>query len=469
MRLLPQADPHERAHPRPDRGTTFFVLPDGAILETGGDLSQSEAAARWDAEEAARRERYERDRAAWITPPPERDSDLDRRRTSERSAWLEKHNAKWDAREASERERRLLERDEWTKKRAAKTTTKRKALRRAGRSTAWIERQKAKLLAKEAERRAAIAAEKAAWLARHNARWDARLAAIRTARETERTAWLERHKAKWAAREAEQRAHVTKARSAWLAQHAEPPIPSEDTDPDVARDQWLKRHAWEKRRDRLLAPFRPRPFQAVIALADAVPAVELCAVDCAIPEPHVHTVIRKKRAAKTNHSHAANRKQSELPMMRWRWPIKNRAIKMGRSLTRREKREVVELAPWRKLHVLRPKTRGECADGPRPCPWVTCRMHLFTDVSPKSGSLKINFPGRSIEYTLRAMKDTCALDVADRGGITLEEVGDLVNVSMERARQIQEPALGKTREQVDDDYMYEGGEEPEGDDDGTAW
>ena len=428
MKLLPPADPHERAQPRPDRGTTFFVLPAGGILETQGDLSQSEAAARWDAEEAARRERYERDRATWLTPPPDRNPDLDRRRAAERAAWLEGHNAKWDAKEADANDRRLRERAAWAAK-------KRKRTKKRGKTAA--------------------AKRKAAWLERHAAKWKARLLSLRAARAAERAAWAAKHAAKWDAREAIYRARAAKKRAAWAAAHAEPPIPAEGTDPDVAREMWERRHAWETRRDRLLAPFRPRPFQAVIAVAGIPPATDAAA--------------RKPRPAPAARSECASRKQAEFRLMRRPWPVKSKAIQMGRALKKREQREIVELAPWRKLHVLRPQTRGECVDGPRPCPWVTCRMHLYTDVSPKSGSLKINFPGRSIEYTLHAMRDTCALDVADRGGTTLEEVGELINVSMERARQIQEPALGKTREQVDDDYMYEGGDEPEGDDDGTAW
>jgi DNA-directed RNA polymerase sigma subunit (sigma70/sigma32) len=35
------------------------------------------------------------------------------------------------------------------------------------------------------------------------------------------------------------------------------------------------------------------------------------------------------------------------------------------------------------------------------------------------------------------MAETCALDVADRGGATLEEVGDLLNITRERVRQME--------------------------------
>jgi len=67
----------------------------------------------------------------------------------------------------------------------------------------------------------------------------------------------------------------------------------------------------------------------------------------------------------------------------------------------------------------RPKTRAECLDGARPCPFVSCQHHLFLDVSPRTGAIKLNFP----DLEVWEMTETCALDVADRGGTTLEEVG----------------------------------------------
>lgn len=39
----------------------------------------------------------------------------------------------------------------------------------------------------------------------------------------------------------------------------------------------------------------------------------------------------------------------------------------------------------------RPSTRGECAQVPRPCPYVACKYSLYLDVS-KTGSIILNFP-----------------------------------------------------------------------------
>jgi hypothetical protein len=41
------------------------------------------------------------------------------------------------------------------------------------------------------------------------------------------------------------------------------------------------------------------------------------------------------------------------------------------------------------------------------------------------------------------MSETCALDVADRGGTTLEEVGAIMNLTRERIRQVEVKGLAK--------------------------
>lgn len=86
---------------------------------------------------------------------------------------------------------------------------------------------------------------------------------------------------------------------------------------------------------------------------------------------------------------------------------------------------------------VRPRTRGECVDGERPCPWVSCKHHLYLDVKPDLGSIIVNFPDLEFDQ----LADTCSLDVADRGGETLEVVGELINVTRERVRQIEARAL----------------------------
>jgi Sigma-70, region 4 len=99
------------------------------------------------------------------------------------------------------------------------------------------------------------------------------------------------------------------------------------------------------------------------------------------------------------------------------------------------------------LEATRPKVRADCATGPRPCPYVSCKFNLYVDVNPRTGSVKMNFPDKE----LWEIADTCALDVADRGGITLEEVGAIMNLTRERVRQLETRGLEKLRVIADDE------------------
>ena len=93
------------------------------------------------------------------------------------------------------------------------------------------------------------------------------------------------------------------------------------------------------------------------------------------------------------------------------------------------------------VEAARPRSRADCANGPRPCMFVSCKHHLYLDVNPSTGSIKLNFPDREIWE----LDETCALDVADRGGITLEEVGSIMNLTRERIRQVETRGLLKLR------------------------
>lgn len=109
----------------------------------------------------------------------------------------------------------------------------------------------------------------------------------------------------------------------------------------------------------------------------------------------------------------------------------------GRTLTQREVLEGKALQEW--MDIRRPQTRGDCRDGLRPCPFVGCKYHLYLDVNPDTHSIKKNFPHKDVWE----LDDTCALDVAERGGLTLEEVGELLNLTRERIRQME--AVGVKR------------------------
>ena len=116
-----------------------------------------------------------------------------------------------------------------------------------------------------------------------------------------------------------------------------------------------------------------------------------------------------------------------------------------KRLTKEELRIGALLYPERSYW--RPKSRGECANVARPCPYVSCKYHLYIDVNPATGSIKINFP----DLEVWELQHSCALDVAQTGGITLEEVGEILNLTRERIRQVEVRGLLKLKE--------EGGEE----------
>ena len=92
--------------------------------------------------------------------------------------------------------------------------------------------------------------------------------------------------------------------------------------------------------------------------------------------------------------------------------------------------------------VERPMTREACKAMTRPCPFVSCSHHLYLDVNPETGAIKLNFP----HLEVWEMAETCSLDVADRGGITLEEVGAILNLTRERIRQVEVRGLYKIKD-----------------------
>lgn len=108
----------------------------------------------------------------------------------------------------------------------------------------------------------------------------------------------------------------------------------------------------------------------------------------------------------------------------------------------------------------RPRTRLDCAGGERPCSRLSCRHHLALDVretgtitSPLiAWSLSERDSDEAAERWIDAvtdalafMPDTCSLDVADRGEHTLHEVGEVLRMTRERARQVEAMGLRKAK------------------------
>jgi hypothetical protein len=88
----------------------------------------------------------------------------------------------------------------------------------------------------------------------------------------------------------------------------------------------------------------------------------------------------------------------------------------------------------------RPKTRADCIDGPRPCPWA-CRYSLLHEITT-AGGVKTVHPKDADGH-----EHSCVLDYADDhvDGATCEEIAIELNVTRECVRQIEENAIRKLK------------------------
>lgn len=94
-----------------------------------------------------------------------------------------------------------------------------------------------------------------------------------------------------------------------------------------------------------------------------------------------------------------------------------------------------------------PATRAECVDGPRPCPRVSCRHHLYLDVHPRTGAIKLNFPDLEVEQ----MAESCSLDLAEQGPLPLRVVGAALNLTRERIRRLEGDAAKRLLDLADEE------------------
>lgn len=94
----------------------------------------------------------------------------------------------------------------------------------------------------------------------------------------------------------------------------------------------------------------------------------------------------------------------------------------------------------------RPKTRGDCVSGPRPCPWVACKYHLLLNIG-KAGHFLHTGHGKEVDR-LDEMRETCALDIADQGGVSSPEVAELLGLTSKGVYFIEERALLKLRRRL---------------------
>jgi len=119
---------------------------------------------------------------------------------------------------------------------------------------------------------------------------------------------------------------------------------------------------------------------------------------------------------------------------------RKRSKTLSRKLIAREYRRMKKRGELLEIiEHARPRTREDCHKMSRPCLYVSCRHHLYLDVNEETGSVKLNFPDKEIWE----LEETCALDVAENGGVTLEEAGLIMNLTRERIRQIEISGMRK--------------------------
>lgn len=92
--------------------------------------------------------------------------------------------------------------------------------------------------------------------------------------------------------------------------------------------------------------------------------------------------------------------------------------------------------------LVRPRTRGECPPRSEPCPFVTCRFHLWTD-------RVLDRRRRVVDFRETAAwgdeEHTCVLRQADHGGLTLDQIARIYGLTRERIRQVEADALVQCR------------------------
>jgi Sigma-70, region 4 len=112
----------------------------------------------------------------------------------------------------------------------------------------------------------------------------------------------------------------------------------------------------------------------------------------------------------------------------------------------------------------RPRVRGDCElpRGMRPCPFVGCRHHVAQVLELDDGTLEIDRERLAIDASPAAaaafaeriaervvhLRESCSLDLADRGEHTLQQVGETLAVTRERVRQIETKGRAALRRPV---------------------
>lgn len=90
-----------------------------------------------------------------------------------------------------------------------------------------------------------------------------------------------------------------------------------------------------------------------------------------------------------------------------------------------------------------PRTRADCIESHRPCPWIECRYSLVGERGNAARGKVYHYNHGDHETPLESIAHTCALDVAADGAHTFEEVSQMLGVSKQRIQQLSDAAFAK--------------------------
>lgn len=86
------------------------------------------------------------------------------------------------------------------------------------------------------------------------------------------------------------------------------------------------------------------------------------------------------------------------------------------------------------LRLIPPQTRSDCEHGIRPCPHVACKHHIVGCIANLTDEdAAVDAMERRLEAGVTA---TCALDIAEDGEHTTEQVAEFMGITPERVQQI---------------------------------
>jgi hypothetical protein len=120
------------------------------------------------------------------------------------------------------------------------------------------------------------------------------------------------------------------------------------------------------------------------------------------------------------------------------------SVHAGAALSPEERRFRPEaLAILATYEYQRPDYRS-CTGGQHPCPWVSCPSHLKLTLT-EGGTLQDNHPGVDVDE----MEETCAEDVARKGGASATRVGQLLGIKRGRVGQIERKFKARLRPLLD--------------------